>query len=109
MKFEEQKIFVRLGEKDSADEAVITFLEPLETERIQLQQLYKDKDILGVKGIVRKNCVDVQNLFNPEGIAIDVASIKAGNLRGSYADAIFIGYMQAILPQDTKEDTEKNA
>lgn len=106
MKFEEQKIIVKLG--DEGDEAVITFNEPLETERFKLMESYKAQDYLSIKEVYRKNCISVENLFNSDGEAVTVQDIIAGNLRGSYADAIFVGYLQAIVPQETKEDTAKN-
>lgn len=106
MIFEEKNIIVRLGEGDS--EAKITFVEPLESERIKSRELGRQGDFLGLAEIVRGNCLSVENLKDSAENYITVEDIKSGNLRGSYADAIFVGYMQAIFPQEDKDAEEKN-
>ena len=92
MKFEEQKIIVRLGEGD--EQAIVTFIEPLENERLQIVELGKE-NIRKALQFVYKNCVKVENLFY-ENSAVTVDDIRSGNVRGTIADAIVIGYFAAI-------------
>lgn len=101
MKFEEQRIIVKLGEGE--DEARIIFKEPLENERLKMVELGKENLRLALQ-IIYNNCIDVENLFYLDQ-PITHEDVRGGNVPGSMADAIAIGYYAAVMP---KAASEKN-
>lgn len=103
MKFEAQKIIVKL-EKDGS-ESVITFKEPLENERLQIAEMGRDK-FRQCMQLIWKNCIDISGLVVGDQ-EITAEDIKAGNVPGSVADAIAIGYFQAL--RNPGESEAKNA
>lgn len=105
MKFEEQEIIVKLGKEEDGDQAVLKFLEPLENERLQIIDLGRD-NLRKALQIVYKNCVSVENLFAGDR-EVTTEQVQKGDLRGSIADAIAVGYYAALNP--LPEDPEKNA
>lgn len=104
MKFEERKIIVLIGDGDDA--ARITFVEPLENERLKIAEIGKENIRLALQ-IIYKNCVAVDNLY-VEDNEITVEDIRSGNIRGTVADAIAVGYFTAIAKY-SEGDAEKKS